>query len=396
MWYLLMITLMAVFAAGLLYLSFRAARASFVQRLAKGEKGRGRLMCAAAFLALFVLLWALLNLMNALIVFVHLFIIWGICDLVVFVAGKLLCRGPAKVEVPAKVAEGPVDDSGDPQPALTRRNFTGAAAMLLCAAYLTKGWDNDHRVRATRYAFSTPKLTGTVRIAQISDTHLGATFHADRFAEYLEEINTFAPDIFVVTGDFVDDDTSREDMLGACAALARVRATHGVFYVYGNHDKGYYPEAIRGWNNAEMRAALSAAGVTVLEDEAVPLPCGVTVVGRQDRSENAKGTPRATAEALLSDVDRSTYTLMLDHQPADFAAEAAAGADLVLCGHTHGGQLIPLRLIGGTLGINDAWYGHERRRSTDFIVSSGMSNWSLQFKTGCFSEFVIIDLAGTR
>ena len=87
---------------------------------------------------------------------------------------------------------------------------------------------------------------------------------------------------------------------------------------------------------------------------------------------------------------------MLDHQPSDFAREAAAGADLVLCGHTHGGQFIPIRRAGELLGVNDRTYGYERRGGTDFIVSSGISNWTFRFKTGCFSEYVVIDVAGTR
>ena len=424
MWYLLMVALLAVFAAGLLYVSFRAAGMPFVQRLAKGSRGRARLGCVAVFLAVFVALCIILNIMNALVIFVHLFLFWAICDGVAFAVAKVRthtracarAREDAGADVQVQAAEqalasdgasagaqahvregaavGEQAQAGDP--AITRRDFAGAAALVLCTAYLGVGWAAEHRVRATHYALATSKFAGSVRIVQITDSHLGATFHADRFAEYMDEISALSPDIMVVTGDFVDDDTSREDMLGACAALARVQATHGVFFVYGNHDKGYYPEELRGWTNAEMRAALDAAGVHVLEDKAVPLPCGVTVVGRQDRSEDAKGSPRASAETLLTGTDRSAYLLMLDHQPGDFAREAAAGADLVLCGHTHGGQFIPIRRAGELLGVNDRTYGYERRGGTDFIVSSGISNWTFRFKAGCFSEYVVVDVTGTR
>ena len=400
MWYLMIIGLLALFMAGLLYVSFRAADARFVRRLAKGRRGVARTGCLAVFFAVFIVLCIVLNIMNALVMFVHLFLFWAICDGVAFVVSRIRRRKPTAGGEPAAPVAPTTAAQTDAAPAsraaMTRREFAGGAALLLCGAYLGAGWVADHRVRATHYAFATDKLAGPVRIVQITDSHVGATFHAEGFAHYMDEISTLSPDLMVVTGDFVDDDTTREDMLGACAALGRVRATHGVFFVYGNHDKGYYPEEIRGWTNAEMRAALEAAGVTVLEDAAAVLPCGVTVVGRQDRSEDAKGTPRATAAALMAGVDRSAYVLMLDHQPADFAAEAAAGPDLVLCGHTHGGQFIPIGLAGEALGINDRTYGHERRGGTDFIVSSGISNWTFRFKTGCFSEYVVIDLAGTR
>ncbi len=65
-----------------------------------------------------------------------------------------------------------------------------------------------------------------------------------------------------------------------------------------------------------------------------------------------------------------------------------------LSGHTHGGQLIPLVQLGRRfhIGGNDSVYGLERRNGTDFIVTSGISDWAIKFKTGCRSEFVIVDI----
>lgn len=78
------------------------------------------------------------------------------------------------------------------------------------------------------------------------------------------------------------------------------------------------------------------------------------------------------------------------------AAQAGSGADLVLSGHTHGGQMIPLvQLIRWFHIVDDNVYGYERRENTDFIVTSGISDWALQFKTGCWSEYVIIDISGS-
>ncbi|MDY2768986.1 MAG: serine/threonine protein phosphatase, partial [Eubacteriales bacterium] len=75
--------------------------------------------------------------------------------------------------------------------------------------------------------------------------------------------------------------------------------------------------------------------------------------------------------------------------------QAASGVDLVLSGHTHGGQMIPLvQLIRWFHLGDDNVYGLQRRGNTDFIVSSGISDWELLFKTGCRSEYVIIDIQG--
>ena len=78
----------------------------------------------------------------------------------------------------------------------------------------------------------------------------------------------------------------------------------------------------------------------------------------------------------------------------DYDAEAASHMDLVVSGHTHGGQLIPFLDVGVWLGVNDAVYGYERRESTDFIVTSGISDWELFFKSGCRSEYVVIEIQG--
>lgn len=84
--------------------------------------------------------------------------------------------------------------------------------------------------------------------------------------------------------------------------------------------------------------------------------------------------------------------IVLDHQPRDYEAQAAAKVDLVLSGHTHGGQMLPLAPLVRKLGSNDMVYGYEKRDNTDFIVTSGISDWEIKFKTGCKSEFVVVDV----
>ncbi len=85
---------------------------------------------------------------------------------------------------------------------------------------------------------------------------------------------------------------------------------------------------------------------------------------------------------------------MMDHQPNDYANEAGY-ADLVVSGHTHGGQLIPIGIIGKLIGAFDRAYGWEKRDGTDFIVTSGISDWAILFKTGTKSEYLIINVTHT-
>jgi len=84
--------------------------------------------------------------------------------------------------------------------------------------------------------------------------------------------------------------------------------------------------------------------------------------------------------------------IVLNHQPNDYDNESEVGVDLVLSGHTHGGQFFPLGPLGVLFGFNDAYYGSEEIENTTFIVNSGIGDWAIQFKTGTISEYGIIDI----
>ena len=334
-----------------------------VQKLAERSKAAAwavsltPLVVAAAFLAIDVI--------NTAIVLIHLMAIWAACDLLGFCANKV--RGTSLAQQP--------------------RYMAGALALVLTAAYMCVGYVAAHDVKATNYALTSQKAVN-LRILQISDAHVGATFDGEGFARYLQQAQECNPDVVVVTGDLVDDDTSRADMLAAAQVLGQMKSTYGTFYVYGNHDKGYYNS--REYTPQELADALRSSGVTILEDAAVPLGSDVVLVGRQDKSARQ----RATMAQLMEGVDASKYVVVLDHQPSDYAAEEKAGVDLVLCGHTHGGQMPPVGLVGELLGMNDATYGLERRGNTDFIVNAGIGDWAIQFKIGAVAEYGVIDVRG--
>ena len=139
-------------------------------------------------------------------------------------------------------------------------------------------------------------------------------------------------------------------------------------------------------------AELQKNGVTVLQDEAVLLADDYYILGRKDSSEFMRGGKRENMNTLVKDLDKNKYVVVLDHQPNDYKNQVAAEVDLVLSGHTHGGQLWPLNKAGEWIGANDKTYGYERRNVTDFIVTSGISDWAIKFKTGTKSEIVVIDI----
>ncbi len=268
-------------------------------------------------------------------------------------------------------------------------DLKGILALVLTATYLGIGCFLAFHVFETRYALTTDKpINRDLRLVAIADAHLGVTLDGQRFARQMERVQAAEPDLVVIVGDFVDDDTKKEDMLLACRALGSLNTTYGVYFVYGNHDNGYY--AYRDFSSEELRAALEENGVVVLTDETRLIDDSFYLIGRRDRSMSA----RMSAAALMEGVDRSKFAILLDHQPNDYAAEAAAGADLVLSGHTHGGHIFPAGPMGLWMHANDRIYGRETRGGTTFIVTSGISGWAIPIKTGTFSEYAVIDIYG--
>ncbi|MCR5791921.1 MAG: metallophosphoesterase [Lachnospiraceae bacterium] len=264
----------------------------------------------------------------------------------------------------------------------------GIVAIMSLAVYLTIGWYNAHHVWETHYQMVTSKDIGDkpCRIVGIADSHVGTTFDGEGFAKHMQEIEKTNPDVLVVAGDFVDDSTTKADMIRSCEALGEIKTTYGVYLCWGNHDEGYFDG--REFDFDELKAELQKNRVEILEDEAKLIDNRFYIIGREDYSYRE----RKSMEELTKGLDTSKYMFVLDHQPHDFLAEAKAGVDMVLCGHTHGGQMFPIGITGELSGANEKTYGLETRKDTNFIVTSGISDWAIKFKTATFSEYVVIDI----
>ena len=362
MWYALIGSLALFSLAGAVYLVFRFHRFSPIKKL--GERSKPLSWTVAVLPVALIACFNFVNTITMIVVMLHFVVGFAVCGTVGFIVGRIRKK---------KV-------NGD---------ITGICALILVFVYLGAGWFLGHRVFETYYAFTTEKpVEGSIRIAVISDVHLGVTLDGEGFARLLDRIEEKEPDILVVVGDYVDDDSSKEDMVAACRALGEFKSTRGVYYVHGNHDRGYFDK--RDFTGEQLRTEFEKNGVTVLEATGVDLGNGYYLVGRNDRSMR----DRAPAEELTAGIGDEKYVIMLDHPPNDYDAEAASGADLVISGHTHGGQIIPAGAVGMMIGANDRRYGTERRGGTDFVVTSGVSGWAIPIKTGAISEYVIIDVGG--
>ena len=259
--------------------------------------------------------------------------------------------------------------------------------IITTIIYLSIGAYLDYHVFETKYEVFTHKELGSnkFRIIQISDSHVGTTFDGEGFYKKIENISKIDSDLFVLTGDFVDDDTTKEDMIKSCEALSLIKSKYGVYFIYGNHDKGYFN--YRNFSEADLIYELEKNNVKVLSDEVVELNNYMYLTGRNDKSYQRK-----SISELTDNLDKTKYIIDLNHQPNDYNNEKEANVDLVLSGHTHGGQLFPLGYIGVLFKANDMFKGMKKIDNTYFVVNTGISDWAIDFKTGTHSEYVIIDI----
>ena len=221
---------------------------------------------------------------------------------------------------------------------MNRRQFlgltgAGVAALAAGAGWATlvePNWPVVER-QEIRLARLPARLDG-LRIAQLSDIHHSPLVTPGDLQRAVTLVNRQSPDAVMLTGDFIWRDASFA--AGLVEPLQELAAPLGVFAVFGNHDH---------WSGAEqVAAALAAAGVTLLVNQAVRLPTDAPLwlAGLDDVWERRQDIRRA-----LRDVPEGETTVLLCHEP-DFGDEASAyPVDLQLSGHSHGGQ-INLPLVG--------------------------------------------------
>ena len=270
----------------------------------------------------------------------------------------------------------------------------GLLAWAVTALWLFYGWRRAQKLCTTTYRLTTQKPLpgGRLRIVQISDLHAGSTMQAARAEELERRVAELSPDLLVLTGDIYDENTPREDFEAFNAVFARLTAPMGKYFVYGNHDLGHHwREAC--YDRADMERAFADGGVRVLEDVAVMAEqdgVPVRIVGRKDWLYTEHR--RFSAAELMPGGPDGIYTLWLDHEPRELRDAAAAGADLALCGHTHGGQVWPVGLVSRLCGYNEVNYGKKRFGSCTAIVSGGTGTWSYQLRTEGRTEIVCVDV----
>jgi predicted MPP superfamily phosphohydrolase len=259
-----------------------------------------------------------------------------------------------------------------------RTKFRAVAALTVAVlALVGYGHWNALRPEIVRMEIEVPGRPDgpkQLRVVAASDLHLGTLVTQARIKGWVEAINALSPDVILLPGDVIDEDLEPvvENNLGEF--LRGLRAPLGVFAVTGNH------EYIGGVGLAVEY--LEAHGITVLRDRAVPLAGGALwLAGREDASiTRFSGRQRAPLREILLGVPPGAPLVVMDHQPVALPEAAEAGAEMLVAGHTHDGQLWPNKHIVRAL------FGHSsgpgRSGGMDFYILPGLGTWGPPVRVG--------------
>ena len=277
-----------------------------------------------------------------------------------------------------------------PAPALVQAS---AAAVPVLALLLTAlGYLNARRtakvVTVDVPVAGLPQALDGFRIVQISDIHVGPTIKKPYLDGIVDAVNALQADVVAITGDLVDGTVA--ELAPHVAPLARLRSREGSFFVTGNHE--YYAGA------GPWLQELQRLGVRVLLNQHVLVErAGATLVlagvadwGAHHFDPSHRSDPVA---ALHGAPAHAALRVLLAHQPRSAAAAAAAGFDLQLSGHTHGGQFLPWNLFVRfqqpfTAGLHSL--GKLR-----VYVSRGTGYWGPPKRLGAPSEITLLRLVRT-
>ena len=223
-----------------------------------------------------------------------------------------------------------------------------------------------------------------LKVVQLSDMHLGPILRTTFARQVVEQVNLLRPDLIVITGDLVDQKT--KNLLEPLAELAHLKARLGVYFCLGNHE--YYANDI-----ANLLAQLKQLGITPLVNEGRQIGDGeqkINLIAIADKMGSRFQDYRPDMPATLSSIDDRFPTILLSHHPID-PASLEKKVDLILSGHTHGGQVMPFDIP--VMMVHRFLEGLYQVKDGSLYVNRGTGFWGppIRFPAGGeISELVLL------
>ncbi|MEA2017403.1 MAG: metallophosphoesterase [Campylobacterota bacterium] len=224
-------------------------------------------------------------------------------------------------------------------------------------------------------------LKKSYKIVQLSDVHIGGLIDKDFISELVEKVNKLKPDLVVITGDLID--VALEYAIPSLEELSKLKSKYGTYFCVGNHEYLHNIEAII--------KEVKKHNIIVLENENVYIGdnnFGFNLAGVYDVMGDRIGKYKPDLNKALKN-KKDSPTILLAHQPR-YISEVK-DVDLMLSGHTHGGQIYPFRLLVKL--VQPYLKGlYQHNEDLQIYVNKGTGYWGPPMRLGASSEITVITL----
>ena len=254
--------------------------------------------------------------------------------------------------------------------------------LIICvpAAVVLGGSWRFSQITINHYQVQVPRKAsplGHLRIALASDFHLKELTDPDFMGQFVEKVNSTNADLLLIPGDILEGDRQDGQVDEFESGFRKIRTRYGTYVTLGNHE--FYGRRTR-------TDFFEKSSMVVLRDTVLIIGNAFALIGRQDAHFDRR---KPIAELMRAAPD-SLPTIVLDQRPTEMYQVSATGADILVSGHTHDGQLFPINLITGQIyGLS---WGYRLIGKTNVFVTSGVQLWGPPVRTAGDSEIMLIDV----
>ncbi len=269
---------------------------------------------------------------------------------------------------------------------LTLRSLFDFTIITLAAVSIYTSINNAIRVPEIQSVdIHLAKLDRDLKIAMLTDIHLGKNLHKDFLDKLIVEVNLQKPDMVVIVGDLVD--TNPKELQNYISRLNDLNSTYGTFYALGNHEYYHGIEEV-------LDLLKKYTNMKILLNQNLDLGF-INIAGLGDLAGLSKGLYAPDLARVKVDLNTSKPSILLAHQPKTALLYDLSDFDLVLSGHTHGGQIFPFMfLVKLQQGFIRGLYN--LGENTKLFVSSGAGFWGPSLRVFAPNEIAILNLKGEK
>lgn len=264
---------------------------------------------------------------------------------------------------------------------INKANIIACLLALTLAVYgLYEGWKTPPIKEVILYS---DKIKQPTDIVLLSDLHANRTTSEKKLKKLVSQIKGLRPDVVVMAGDIIDD--RLQSMPKQTEILKEIKGKYGTFLSLGNHE---FYSGLNSW-----MPKFQEMGFQLLYNTGVYIPQLNIYVGGIPDYNSVKGAPkdlRVDIDRLLKDREDKSYKILLSHSPSFADKLYKKAVNLIVSGHTHGGQIYPFHHL--VRAANHYISGLYKVKGMDMYVSNGYGTWGPMMRLLAPSELTLIRL----